>query len=161
MIASHPLSQIVEWLGSQPEEVRSTTALLVATKLMNGPADNEFELLEDPFQGLSDWLIEREHDDANQVVSVALHVRELIQFFVMEHFGTKEQWSRIKENTAGLIVEFEKEGQGALMTDPLVNVTRQAPFRQRLWHKAAKDWTCFSEDSLSNETLRLWLLMND
>mgnify|MGYP001628045931 CR=1 FL=1 len=159
MQLDHPLNILHDWLVSQPEEIRSTTAVLAAPHLSESRFSDFTFFVEEPASQFEEWLLAQCELKGRTAVAKILTLREIIQFFVIDHFGNEDQWKQIAKDHTVSISEFEEEGYGAEITEPLEHVVRSTPFRRRLWAKTAKSWGLLVNDALSNEQLRVWLLV--
>ena len=156
---THPITAIRTWLESQPEEVRSSSAVLVAPHL-NVTDFQEITFLGEPAALFEAWLRENESLEDRAAVAQALVLRCLFQFFVIDHFGKKDQWNRMAEINSEIASNLLSQGHTAEFIEPLEKVALSAPFRQRLWAKSSASWRELVVSTLSDGHLRTWLILS-
>ena len=159
MQLEHPLKTLRDWLLSQPEEVRSGTAILAAPHLSDSRFHGLTFFATEPASQFEDWLLEQQELKSKPAIAQVLLLRAVVQFFVIDHFGNEAHWKKSAEAHTDSISEFEERGFGAEMTEPFERIVRSTSFRQRLWAKAAKSWSSLVDGALSNDHLRIWLLV--
>jgi len=161
MQSENPLKAILDWIVAQPSEVQSSIHFLVGILVVDRDKVEEFEFIAEPEKHFLAWVNDKLDSDEKTTVSAALYLRELIQYFVIDHFGNKKQWDYIASSNSSIAEEFRAQGEDSNFVETIENVARSAPFRRRIWHKVALDWTNFISKHLTNNHILLWQLSND
>ncbi|TAA46249.1 hypothetical protein [Pseudoxanthomonas winnipegensis] len=156
MQAENPPEAIRGWILSQPTEVRSSIHFMVGMLLFDRDEVNEADFILDPEKHFMDWLNVKTDSHEKGIVAAALHLRSLIQYFVVDHFGNKEQWDYIANSNSSIAEDLRSQGEDPNFVETIESVARSAPFRQRLWHRVASDWTHFIPTRLTNDRIRFW-----
>jgi hypothetical protein len=161
MQAENPLEAIRGWIIAQPSEVQSSIHFMVGMLLVDRDEVDEPDFILDPEKHFWAWVDDKINSHDESTVSAALHLRELIQYFVIDHFGKKEQWDHIASSNSSIAEQFRSQGEDPNFVETIEGVARSAPFRQRLWHRVASDWTDFISKRLTNDHIRFWQFSQD
>jgi len=156
----NPLEAVQAWITHQPDEVKSTIHFMVGLRVIDCDKVGDVDFVLAPKEHFDRWMQEKIELRVDDVVSASLHVRELIQFFVIDHFGSRKQWENITDFNASMADEFRGYAPDATMVENLDGIVRSAPFRQKLWERTATDWNSFVADNLTNGHLLLWKTIN-
>ena len=161
MQAENPLEAIRGWILAQPSEVQSSIHFMVGMHLVDRNEMNEPDFILDPEKHFWAWVDDKIDVHQESTVSAALHIRELIQYFVIDHFGKKEQWDYIASSNSSIAEQFRSQGEDPNFVETIEGVARSAPFRCRLWHRVASDWMDFISKRLTNDHIRYWQFSQD
>lgn len=161
MLAENPLEAIRGWVIVQPSEVQSSIYFMVGLLLVDRDEVEEADFILEPESNFWAWVDDKINSDEKSAVAAALHLRELVQYFVIDHFGKKEQWDYIASSNSSIAEQFRSQGEDPNFIETIEGVARSAPFRQRLWHRVASDWSDFVSERLTNDHIRFWQLSLD
>jgi hypothetical protein len=161
MNLSNPIETIRTWIAGQPDIVRSAIHVMVGARIMDWGNVEDMEFVVAPEKHFEEWLEERIDARADDVIASSIYLRELIQFFVMDHFGSSQQWEALVEINSSIAEEFRAIAPQSDLVESIDGVVRTAPFHQKLWTRTVSDWNNLIIEKLSNDRLRNWKLSRD
>lgn len=156
----NPLDAIQAWITRQPEGIRSTIYFMIGLRVIDRDNVEDLDFITGPKKHFDRWVQEKRELRRDDVISAALYLRELIQFFVIDHFGSRERWKEMTDSNAAIANEFRAKAPDATMVQHLDDMARSAPFRGKLWERAADSWNTFVAEHLTNKHLEFWQILN-
>ena len=152
---SKQTSAIVEWIQNTPASYQQDITFLILFLgsdwlTSNIPTDSMA-----PTQDFIDW-IESHAGDTNQNVSFVLAFRALIDFHIIRRRGTKEAWTKTRENIESMRTLAE-EGKGdkriISVSEDMLN---KLPQREKDWLEICGRWNTLRAQELSDDAIEKW-----
>lgn len=156
----NPLDAIQAWIARQPEGIRSTIYFMIGWRVIDRDSVDDLDFIAGPKKHFDRWVQEKRELRRDDVISAALYLRELIQFFAIDHFGSREEWKDMVDSNAAIANEFRAKAPGATLVQDLDEMALSAPFRGKLWERAANSWNTFVVEHLTNKHLVFWKILN-
>jgi len=155
----NPIQAILDWFVTQPLEIRQDLAFLTLYSLSGINSAVQDPSTNNPEGVMEGWLEQQAKlSSPNQLVGTTICVRAAIDFFVMCNRETKEDWIKTIEFNQTIRNRIGATGKDASFIDKMLE---RLPFRSKLWIKATKSWRNLCNETLSDDSLRTWMTLQE
>ncbi|EHK2851213.1 hypothetical protein J7X26_004613, partial [Vibrio parahaemolyticus] len=152
----HPLDAFLLWLESQPVRERDNI-LALASCLMPG-FESKCKRAEINTEFV-DW-IKRQKLRPLKSNGVALSLKVIVNYAVMEGITDKEQWKTQSQNIEEIIESMREQGYTEADFQDLIEHKERLQFLGAQSQKMKKSWLQFCDEHLSSDAIRATHLTN-
>lgn len=159
MNSLHPVKAFSTWYDALPRTIQVDIAAHSLLFLPNPLKTKALEHLVEPIVVFKRWL-NVESDSTYRIVGRVLHIRSVMEFYLISRNGDSHDWEEKKRTNDALIEHFTAMGEDELV-EKLSEGGTAAPDREKAWAKAIVSWRGLCQSSLSFEVLETWMAAVD
>lgn len=140
----NPIESYIEWLETQPKEVKETVSFLVGALAYGPKIDPNEEAMKDFYAWLRDCP--GKYETAGKVITL-----KAMMDFTFKDWFTKEGQAKTLDRFLKVKAHAEKEAPNMVAMAERMIATK--PERDAMWSKTGEEWAALKAGPLSDDTL--------